>query len=234
MPSEAVAGPALPQLFQDAENCLKLCQGLGASSTSKLPLPYKFANLIKNARFNSAYQKLIAGFPPNYIGLARLSADDPIDLDFNGSAGAVLTTADGRRIQIYDFVGYVERHGDNAESAKRPAGILQVAVDLATGEMAGIFNGPDTLSDYRFSGDPSLYGALLVFLVANDNHMMKLQQLGFPENAPAIAFPLAGTDLTTVGDRLRYLATHFADGQITDTQSLDDIQETADDREGRN
>ena len=65
--------------------------------------------------------------------MARLSADDYEGLDFNGSADAVLTTGEGRTIQIYYNVGYAERHGDSADTAQRPSGILasaELSIDL--------------------------------------------------------------------------------------------------------
>ncbi len=225
IPSSVEPTPAMPPILVAANHCLSACTGLTITraNTGDAKLPYKFADLLKKPAFRSAFDALVANWPPELAGLAHLRVGDRNDLPMEGSAGMVMTTATGRTIQIYDHVGYPKNWANMKE--RRGPGLLDIAVDIQTGEVAGVFNGPETLSDYRFGGPDDLVAALLAYSVADEFHSEKMRELGFPKNGPQLALPLSGEGLANASARIDYFAGYFQNGMIIGTETLSGILE---------
>lgn len=219
--------PPLPPILAQAEACLTRCtsEGLTWPKYAGAKLPYKFADAIKKPALRTAFEELVARWPQEYAGLARLLEDDRADLPFEGSTATFLTTQSGRTVQIYFDVGYPAKQWINWQENRRPAGLLTVAVDVVSGEMAGVFNGPDTLSDYRFSGSEELLGTIIAYDVADDFLSEKLQELHYPENGPKLIFPQTADDLGKAMERLRYLGDYYRNGLITGTKTVGEFKE---------
>jgi hypothetical protein len=190
LPIESAQAAKLAPIFEEAEACFTQCKGggFGTSRSDQFKLPYKFPDLLGKAQFQAGFDSLMGNLPAEFAGLGYLVENDREGLEMAGSAEALLVTPGGRKIQIYGRVGYPDKQWADSTENRRPAGILTIAVDVANGEMAGIFNGPEDLSEFRFIGSETLRAPLLAYLVAEDFRLDNLTALGFPENAPILSF----------------------------------------------
>lgn len=217
----------MPPLLARAEECFTRCKGIGLvrKGSPEIKLPERFSDLLKKPSFQSSFDALIAQWPPEFAGLAHRREGERDSMELGGSARGLLTTPSGRQVLVYDHVGYPAQEWVPSEEYRRPEGILAVAVDVASGAMAGIFNEGNDLDAYRFNGDEELLAPLLSFMIADDFHVARLAEAHFPRDAPELAFPLSGDELAEATARLRYLGDHFKDGMITGTRTVLAIRE---------
>jgi hypothetical protein len=120
----------------------------------------------------------------------------------------------GRTLYIYRFVGLPE-----GLPARRPKGSLDVVVDPQRREMAGIWKGPDDLSQYRFLGSADALPPLIAYEVADEAEMEKAYKVSRTERLAPVAFPIPADRQDYTQARLDYLASLVANGEINGARS---------------
>lgn len=187
------AKTVLSPIFAAAEECLGSCvsewwsvtkdDSESAVSSVNPELPLGFANFLESTEDNRRFVELVEQFPKHLQPLGILQADDKEKIVNNGIFGSVkrespkmhgwlqnIFKVNGRTIYIYSGVKYF-RIGNEVDVS----GTMNVAVDPAKRELAGLIRANPNLDDYYIEGTESLRGPLVAFTAADDLNFAEMR-----------------------------------------------------------
>ncbi len=227
-PSFAYADPAprsvrsdrnedIVRAFRDALACVSECKGAVAEHGHPPPakgVPAEFSALLSTPAWKQSFLTMLGEMPPEFIRYGLIQPGEYPGLVMSGSLYYIVNR-DGRTAYIYRFVGLPE-----GVPARRPKGNLDVIVDLEQREMAGIWNGPDDLSQYRFLGSANLLPSLIAYEAAGEAEIERATKISRAERPASVVLPLPADRWDYTRARLDYLASLVANGQINGARSM--------------
>src|ERR1019366_1805734 len=98
-------------------------------------------------------------------------------------------------------------------------GSIHVVVDPQDGKMAGIWNGPSDISQFRFLGSSEKLAPLIAYLVAGDAEMEKAGKVSRTERPAPVVLPIPEERFSYTRARLDYLSSLLANGEINGAHS---------------
>jgi hypothetical protein len=220
----------LSPLFVAAQKCLATCSGKPKNRhypDTAIVLPEKFQDFIDKVGFGrDGFLALLSELPSNYLPIAIRGEAERDSLTMDGYITYVMQV-DGDPIHLYFNAGYPEKEWANHKEYRRPAGMLDVAVNPQKKTMAAIFKGGHDLSSYRFIGDKTLLEALIAHTAADEAEAEAAHLVSATQEADHVMFPIPEQKLARVMARLKYLNELYDGNQITGARSAYDAGNNA-------
>jgi len=219
----AAAAPLNP-VIAAAVSCVAECKTLyrasrDAAVPTDLELPVKFADLLSDKEIRSKFEAGVKALPPEYQG--SLTARP--DTQATGSLGYVIEKAGGRAyfyiLVRFDPPGETRTYAD-------------VAVDVATKDVAILIRPTPNLDEYYITGPEQLQALTLVEAAASDTRMGK-QELKLAQDpsskidwdADPFTLPLQTERASGVIERLTYLNSKYVNGRLLAVEPVADLVE---------
>ena len=178
-----------------------------------ISVPTKFSALISVPSWREQFQNMLGEMPPEFMKYGVIQPGEYPGLVMGGDVYYVVKRG-GRALYIYRFVGLPE-----GLPARRPEGTLDVIVDPQQREMAGIWNGPHDLSQYRFLGSAAVLPQLIAYEIASEAETEKIHKVSLTERPASVVLPVPVDRKDYTQGRFDYLASIVTNGEINDARS---------------
>jgi hypothetical protein len=197
-------------------DCFAKCQVALINSEKPppgLPVPVKFSDLLKVGSWKARFLQMLGDLPPEFMAFGVLKPGEYQGLYMSGSLIGTISS-NGQMLYIYTQVGYPK-----GLPSREPNGLLDVVIDPKDGKMAGIWNGPQDLSQFRFLGSADKLAPLLAYLIASDAELERADQVSQAAQPAPVILPLPDGRVTYTRARLDYLGSLLVDGEINGAHS---------------
>lgn len=197
-----------------AIDCVSTCQTAYESKAGRLvpadaELPKQFADLLADKEIRGKLAIAVAALPANLH--ERLTEQE--DKKPSGSLSYIFAKGNGRAY-VYRMVGFGQFASDGFADA-------DVAVDIATHDVAILMRPTKDLDEYYLAGREELQGVLLFEASVNDvwmglDDLQRAYDRNFRTDFDALKFqlPFSGDMAKSVINRLTYLNTKYQNSQL--------------------